>query len=370
MSKQKVDADLLMGVMRGMTPERNIQQQLEDSTQRLQGILERITVCETRNASDGIQTQDEIKSKNPGSVTHNALPLSDRPSLTLDNTTTESGREDIREWSWTNAYQKWEMYEDVDDLRISLQTEQQRQQQLLQETQTVATHLHDHKDERAFFQLPESTKFAQCERYRVVGNGLYKEGLIPKAAHNYKLALAYYEYCFPTHEKDQLQLDNLRYAVLCNLALCYLRLGELRLAKETTQRVLNRKPTYSKALLWRARASRLLDEYPAAQNDLTLALETCEQPDIRQAIVQEQNALHAQIIGSKCFDQLMKERLGQTNVDKHLNKNTEDCTVVMPVDSLHKIVPITPLQGKLAFLTNMELPLEPILPSQLNNIFI
>jgi hypothetical protein len=62
---------------------------------------------------------------------------------------------------------------------------------------------------------------------------------------HYQIAISYYEYCFPGEgegEGDkntpQTELDALRHACLCNLSLCYLRLGSFRLAEESASLVL------------------------------------------------------------------------------------------------------------------------------------
>ena len=36
------------------------------------------------------------------------------------------------------------------------------------------------------FELPEKEKMAFCERHRLLGNYLYGEGVLPKAAEQYK----------------------------------------------------------------------------------------------------------------------------------------------------------------------------------------
>ena len=48
-------------------------------------------------------------------------------------------------------------------------------------------HCNDHSEERRFFELPESEKLKYCEDHRVLGNYLFSEGMLPKAAEQYQL---------------------------------------------------------------------------------------------------------------------------------------------------------------------------------------
>lgn len=77
--------------------------------------------------------------------------------------------------------------------------------------------------ERKIFELPEKEKFIYCERHRKMGNYLVTEGLLPKAAEQFQIALSYYEYCFPEDEELAHQLKIIRHASLNNLALCHIR---------------------------------------------------------------------------------------------------------------------------------------------------
>jgi hypothetical protein len=52
-----------------------------------------------------------------------------------------------------------------------------------------------------------------------------------------KQALSFYEYCFPDSDAAQEGLDQVRFASLCNLSLCYLRMGLLRDAEAIATQV-------------------------------------------------------------------------------------------------------------------------------------
>jgi hypothetical protein len=42
------------------------------------------------------------------------------------------------------------------------------------------------QQERKMFNMPEEEKIKFCERHRVLGNYLFEEGLLPKAAEQYQ----------------------------------------------------------------------------------------------------------------------------------------------------------------------------------------
>ena len=143
----------------------------------------------------------------------------------------------MSEWDWASSYEKWSNYEgDPDDVADKIAKEQEELSKQ-PPASPLHNHYHDHGEERKFFERTESEKMEYCERYRVLGNGLYDEGMLPKAAEHYQLALSYYEYCFPMSGEEQVRLDELRHACLCNISLCYYRLGELRDSVEAASRV-------------------------------------------------------------------------------------------------------------------------------------
>lgn len=162
---------------------------------------------------------------------------------------------------WTQAYANWNKYEDTEDLQQNKMQEEAKLDGILNKADTLG-HYHDHSKERAFFERPENEKFAACEDNRLMGNYLFKEGVYAKAAEHYQIAIAYYEYCFPDDALQQQNLDELRRACLCNISLCYLRLGHLRQAVEAAATVLKETGgRHGKALFRRAQAYRALDEY-------------------------------------------------------------------------------------------------------------
>lgn len=179
-------------------------------------------------------------------------------------------------WDWSSSYQKFADWEDVEDLREQKLMQEARVTTVM-ERNTNMGHYHDHSEERKLFEMPEQDKMLFCERRRLLGNALYEEGYLSKAAENYKLALSYYEYCFPESDSLQAQLDSVRQACLCNISLCYRRMGHFRLAIEAAAQAITQSHPGSsmraKALFRRAQAYRELDEYANALADLRSALD-------------------------------------------------------------------------------------------------
>lgn len=174
---------------------------------------------------------------------------------------------------WTKSYAKWEKYEDMQELEEEEKKAQRRYESVMTKMDPMG-HSHDHGAEKQFFEKSEEDKMKLCEYHRLMGNYLYREGLVTKATDSYKIAIAYYEYCFPDDADVQQELDELRHACLCNVALCYVRLGFFRDAIASVSHVIREtKETHSKAFFRRAQAYRGLDEYDNAMADVRRALQ-------------------------------------------------------------------------------------------------
>lgn len=162
---------------------------------------------------------------------------------------------------WTKTYSKWSDWEKIDSLKDQKTKEEQRIQSLLSK-QDFMSHQHDHSKEREFFLLSEEDKYEQCEEYRLLGDYLVLEGSYARAAENYKISTAYYEYCFPDSDEKQHELDALRQICLCGYSLCCIYLGSYREAIDAaTQVIQESKSKNSIAYMRRGVAFRHLDEY-------------------------------------------------------------------------------------------------------------
>lgn len=185
---------------------------------------------------------------------------------------TEKEKRILDPGDWTNVYKKWTDWEDIEELQSSKVIEEDKINQISNKTDCLG-HAHDHSKEREFFEQSEEIKLQECEKYRAMGNYLFKEGLLVKAAENYQVAIGYYEYCFPVDNAQQKSLDALRHACLCNASLCYTRLGHPREAVKTASYVIDecKSADHMKARYRRAQAYRHLDEFELAMDDLRVA---------------------------------------------------------------------------------------------------
>ena len=167
-----------------------------------------------------------------------------------------------RTYDWTASYKRWER----SDVFEEEEEEQQppARQDASHEPAAFYQHLahhHDHAVEREFYDRPESAKIAECEKHRKRGNFFFHEGNLERASEQYKIALSYYEYCFPELKEEELHIDRLRRACLCNLSLCHLRQKRFREAIDAATQVIDEDPEDYKAYFRRAQGHRGLDEY-------------------------------------------------------------------------------------------------------------
>lgn len=270
---------------------------------------------------------------------------------------------------WTKVYTYWKDWDDVEELKETKAKEEENLRELSNRPDFMG-HYHDHSEERKIFELPEDEKLALCERHRALGNHLYLEGLLPKAAEQYQTAMSYYEYCFPDDVDMQVHLEELRHACLCNISLCYLRMGNLREAVESATHVIEENPKAAKAYYRRARAYRMLDEYENAEQDLRKAAALTP---LDKAIEKEMNALQSQRAhayqNSKVMASMMlgttKPQRQQQNQQQHQHENQhENQTTATEQHSTHtpsqiSKEAISACQDSL-MLFNLDIPLEPL----------
>lgn len=163
---------------------------------------------------------------------------------------------------WTKSYQVWGQWNEKELLTEIKSSEEAKLETLKAQADNMG-HVHDHTDERDFFQLPEHLKFQTFLDYRSLGNYLVWEGNYIEAITAYETALGYYEYCFPEEVEKQQELDNIRIVCFCNVALCYIRTNQYREAIEAcSNAICESKGQNPKAFFRRAQAYRFLDEYP------------------------------------------------------------------------------------------------------------
>lgn len=192
-------------------------------------------------------------------------------------------------------------------------------------------HAHDHSKEKEFFMLPEEVKIRMCEENRQVGNYLFQQGTYTRAAERYQIAIAYYEYCFPEDEKVQEELDELRHACLCNVSLCYIRIGWYREAVEAASQVIKEShQKHAKAFYRRGQAYRYLDEYENSLRDLNKSLQLIPN-DVK--VLEEKSIVQHLMEGyrhqSTVFSQQVLDK-----ADYHLDHNHRDHSIQQHADTL------------------------------------
>lgn len=267
-------------------------------------------------------------------------------------------------WDWSRAYKRWEAF----DLGLEESEKEQPkdfEEMLKAEAEKSAGpdgmgHYHDHSEERKFFEKPEDEKMRYCEKHRVYGNVLYDEGMLPKAVEQYQLALSYYEYCFPETEEAQNNLDETRYACLCNASLCHYRLGEMRKAIDCASKVLIKNPRYVKALFRRAKAYRELDEYENASADINLAIE-CNPHN--NSLKEELRRLIKQKESAKANEKDMAQRMmGAEMPSDDMNFKSTDARSSIPPEHLAEF-------GR-SVLCDSTMPLEAYMPQEIQDILM
>ena len=150
---------------------REAQKSLETSTQRVSALQQRLEVVE--------------KSTSAGQVVGSS------------NRNCSTGKHPDQN-SLNDIYRKWDRWNEVETINDEVEREKKKVESLTKKTnQPIHTHAHEHSKEKKIFEMKEHEKKAFCEKHRAKGNYLFQEGLYPKAAEQYQLALSYYQYCFP-----------------------------------------------------------------------------------------------------------------------------------------------------------------------------
>jgi tetratricopeptide (TPR) repeat protein len=240
-----------------------------------------------------IDNKDDISSSSISSISsifQNGLTLKDNEQLKViskelkdtinkitlikqDNDNDKKNNNNSSNKDWTDVYNRLNKWEDIEELQhLKLQKEDDLKS-IEDRIAAPMGHYHDHSEERKIFNLPENEKLLFCEKFRILGNYLYSEGIYPKAAEQYQLCISYYEYCFPDNDAEQLRLDELRHICLCNISLCYYHMNYYRESVDSVTRVLNENPNHAKAYYRRAVSYRALDLYEEASKDLKRAAE-------------------------------------------------------------------------------------------------
>lgn len=98
---------------------------------------------------------------------------------------------------WTRNYERWDMWEDTDELEKSLDADKQQQNNLLQSARSMTgCGSHDRSAEKRVYELPPADRLREMKAFREMGNAYYDEGQYARATMKYKRVQVFYEYFF------------------------------------------------------------------------------------------------------------------------------------------------------------------------------
>ncbi|RLN80795.1 hypothetical protein BBJ28_00017764 [Nothophytophthora sp. Chile5] len=230
-------------------------------------------------------------------------------------------------YDWTRTYEKWDAWEDPEELARQEQAARERSERAAK-AQMGCNHDHSavHDDSilagigvweaeneacgeecalmsQKLMDMSTQEKLTACDEFRVLGNLFFRHGQYQRAAYNYHKALVYFEYVFPDTEDEEAQADALKLKLLLNFAACRLKTLHLDDAVHHANQALQLDPDNVKALYRRAQAHRLKDEFELASQDISRALELSGTSEDAQTadplLVQEKALLQAKILAYK-----------------------------------------------------------------------
>ncbi|KAE8886502.1 hypothetical protein PF005_g9880 [Phytophthora fragariae] len=203
-------------------------------------------------------------------------------------------------YDWTRTYEKWDAWEDPEELARQEQEARERSERAAKAQMGCN---HDHSAEQKLMDMTAHEKLRACDEFRVLGNLFFKHGQYQRAAFHYHKALVYFEYVFTDTEEEEAQADALKLKLLLNFAACRLKTLHLDDAVHHANQALEIDADNVKALYRRAQAYRLKDEFDLAQQDITRAIELSKAAGDSQStdamLVQEKTLLQAKMLAYK-----------------------------------------------------------------------
>ncbi|GMF54080.1 unnamed protein product [Phytophthora fragariaefolia] len=206
----------------------------------------------------------------------------------------ETKQETQSGYDWTRTYEKWDAWEDPEELARQEKEARERSERAAKAQMGCS---HDHS---ALMDMTTQEKLSACDEFRVLGNLFFKHGQYQRAAFHYHKALVYFEYVFTDTEEEETQADALKLKLLLNFAACRLKTMHLDDAVHHADQALEIDALHVKALYRRAQAYRLKDEFDLAQQDITRAIELSKAAgDVQSQLVQEKTLLQAKMLAYK-----------------------------------------------------------------------
>ncbi|OQS06132.1 hypothetical protein THRCLA_01815 [Thraustotheca clavata] len=176
-------------------------------------------------------------------------------------------------YDWTRPYEKWEAWEDPDELA---EKEQQAREKAEHAAMQQACN-HDHSAERKLMEMSTAEKMLQCDHFRLIGNQFFTHAQYQRAAYHYHRALIYFEYMFSDTDEEQQKMDDLKKKILVNFALCRLKTRHLDQAIHNATLALKLDNSNIKAMYIKAVAYRMQDQFDLAQKELDQAIQLAPQ---------------------------------------------------------------------------------------------
>mmetsp|Transcript_22694 Transcript_22694/g.47243 ORF Transcript_22694/g.47243 Transcript_22694/m.47243 type:complete len:464 (-) Transcript_22694:29-1420(-) len=213
--------------------------------------------------------------------------------------------------SWTSNYQKWNLWEDAEQIKESLESDKRAQDSLLKNTRAMTgCSSHDRSAERRVAELSLSDRLGEMKGFCEQGNSYYDEGQYARAAMKYKKAVIYYEYCFPENEEEEKQTEEIRLTALSNSAACFLKVKAYEDTLDHCDQVLKVDPQNVKCLYRRAVAHRCRDEFEKAKESILAAISIDpKNPTLRY----ERNLLRGRIKNYSASRKAMGDKMFQRN---------------------------------------------------------
>ncbi|RMX67347.1 hypothetical protein KXD40_009703 [Peronospora effusa] len=216
---------------------------------------------------------------------------------------------DQNSYDWTKTYEKWDGWEDPEELARQEQDARDRSEHA---TKAQMGCNHDHSAEQKLMDMTTQAKLTLCNELRVLGNLFFKHGQYQRAAYHYHKALVYFEYVFADTDEEEAQADNLKLKLLLNFAACRLKTMHLDDAVHHANQALEIDQENVKALYRRAQAYRFKDEFHLAQEDIARAIQLSKAENMLLAdsvLMQEKKLLQAKMLAYKLRTKLVSSAM-------------------------------------------------------------
>ncbi|KAF1318795.1 hypothetical protein FI667_g13598, partial [Globisporangium splendens] len=221
-------------------------------------------------------------------------------------------------YDWTKTYEKWDAWEDPEELARQEQEARERSERAAREQLGCN---HDHSAEQKLMDMTTQEKLDACDEFRQLGNLFFQHGQYQRAAYHYHKALVHFEYIFPDTDAETERHDALKLKVLLNFAACRLKTGHLEDVVQHADQALALDAANVKALYRRAQAHRLRDNFDRAMQDINKAIEIAQAEDASDPLlVQEKALLQAKMLAYKLKSKQVSSamfRSKESKTDRH-----------------------------------------------------